>query len=540
MADQGLPPPYLDPGQYPAYIDLQRKQMLAQALMQNTQQSAQNPQDWNSMRIVPHRSALSNVATLASALMAGKAQNSALGAQKDYFQGMMGGQPAASAAAPQAPPSSAPGILPPNGVAGSQGPPGPAPAPPAGLLPPQQPPPQNNSMLLPGTTRAQSQGLLTMMGPAEYGKAVAGQYAPTDLDKLLDRAGIQDPSLRKMIAQQAITKTNYIAPTSAREGAPLVNADGSIKLYNPKVPEGSMPQFGPDGMPTSIAPIPGAAASQESASRAKTLGETEGKYSILPTAGGGSRVVGGPTAAPAPAATTPRPTAAAPASQDPWASMPKLPVSSSIGAPDAFTHGRLVAAGAKDAELASQYGKEADIADQKLQYNTEAIKALPNAEVGPVSEWLTEKRAWLKEIGMPDSVVPSSGTVTPTIELNKFLKNTALQGARQIYGKGLTNMDVKLQTEEMSPSPTMTRDAIASLVQQDNIKQLYAKQRAEDYGKYIQNKGDPMRFESWYAKTNPLTQFAKQHAQDPAMAAPVTKSIGGKTYVQQDGKWFEQ
>ena len=190
--------------------------------------------------------------------------------------------------------------------------------------------------------------------------------------------------------------------------------------------------------------------------------------------------------------------------------MPKLPVSSAIGAPDAFTHGRLQAAGAKDAELSSQYGKESDLADQKMQYNTDARKVLESAEVGPSSEWLTENRARLLEWGVPESLVPGSGAVTPTLELNKVLKQSALQGARQIFGSRMTQNEVQLQHEQLSPSPSMTRDAIKSLMRQDDIKQMYAKQRADDYGKYIQAKGDPLRFESWYSKTHPLTEFAQQ------------------------------
>lgn len=281
MADPGIQPPYLDPSQYPAYIDLQRKQMLAQALMQNTQQSAQNPQDWNSMRIVPRRSALSNVATLASALMAGKANNAALGAQKDYFQGMMGGQPpaAASPAPPASPP--APGLLPPNGVPGSQGPPEPAAmsagpaaaAPPAaGLLPPT---PQNNSMLIPGTTRQQSQGLLSMMGPQEYGKAVAGQYSPTDMEKMLRAAGIDPTSqLGHQILQQTVAKANYIAPIEQRPGAierdPLTNA---VIGQNPSAPTGGVNFYDKGGNLTGQGLAPGAAGAIAGSSAADTAGK---------------------------------------------------------------------------------------------------------------------------------------------------------------------------------------------------------------------------------------------------------------------------
>lgn len=280
MADPGIQPPYLDPSQYPAYIDLQRKQMLAQALMQNTQQSAQNPQDWNSMRIVPRRSALSNVATLASALMAGKAQNSALGSQQQYFQGMMGGGQPPAAAAPSSP-APIPGTAPPNGVPDSQGPPGPAPgaapassgAPPtSGLLPPA---PQNNSMLIPGTSRAQSQGLLSMMGPQEYGKAVAGQYAPTDMEKMLRAAGIDPASpLGHQILQQTVAKANYLAPIEQRPGAverdPLTNA---VIGQNPSAPTGGVNFYDKSGNLTGQGLAPGAASAIAGSSAADTAGK---------------------------------------------------------------------------------------------------------------------------------------------------------------------------------------------------------------------------------------------------------------------------
>jgi hypothetical protein len=181
-----------------------------------------------------------------------------------------------------------------------------------------------------------------------------------------------------------------------------------------------------------------------------------------------------------------------------------------------LTKGVLEEAGKKHAELSNQYGTQADLADQKLQYNNEARKALSSAEVGPSSEWLTENRARLKEWGVPDGLIPGSGTVTPTMELNKNLKQSALQGARAIFGSRMTQMEVRLQHEELSPSTSMTKDAIGSLMQQDDIKQMYAKQRAEDYGKYFQQGGNPQRFESWYSKNYPLTRFAAQQTTPPA------------------------
>src|SRR5581483_11942068 len=198
----GLPAPYLDPSQYPDYLAAQRKQQLAQMLMQNFQQSTQTPADWNSMKVVPRRGLLGNVSTLASALMAGKAEKQAQQAQQNYFQGLMGGGTSSPpAATPQAPPSS-PGY--PQGSPGIAAPSSPQ----ASAVPQSAPqaPPRPNAMLLPGTDMATSQRMLTMMGPQEYAKVLAGQYAPTDLQKMLKASGAseaqQQAALQAAIAKQ--------------------------------------------------------------------------------------------------------------------------------------------------------------------------------------------------------------------------------------------------------------------------------------------------------------------------------------------------
>lgn len=288
MADAGIQPPYLDPSQYPNYLDLQRKQMLAQMLTQTAQQSAQTPAEWNSMRVVPRRSPLANVTTLASALMAGKAMQGANQAQQNYFQGLMGGGAPAPAASPQAaPPPTAPGLLPPNGIPGSQGPPGPASA---GLVPPQAaaPPTQpaaRNPMIPEGMSPSTANGLLNMMGPAEYGKSfVAPQFQPTDLEKTMRAAGIDPASgLGRQIMQQAVAKANYIAPIEQRPGAierdPITNA---VIGQNPSAPTGAVNFYDARGNLTGQGMAPGAA----SAISASSAADTAGKVSQTPLEAG--------------------------------------------------------------------------------------------------------------------------------------------------------------------------------------------------------------------------------------------------------------
>src|SRR5579871_6436162 len=83
MADPSLAaiPPGVPPDQYQDFLDAQRKQMLAGVLMNAFQRSSQTPDNWNSMRVVPKRSPLQNLSTLASALLAGNATSNSVDSQ---------------------------------------------------------------------------------------------------------------------------------------------------------------------------------------------------------------------------------------------------------------------------------------------------------------------------------------------------------------------------------------------------------------------------------------------------------------------------
>lgn len=264
MADTGVQPPYLDPSQYPAYLDLQRKQMLAQTLMGAFQQGNQTPSDWNSMRVVPKRSGLQNVATLASALLAGKAMQGANQAQQKYFAGLYGGGD--TSAPPSAPITLAPPPTDPNeqtvqpliarnGQSFSQAV--------GGASPPQQ---VSNPMLLTGDPRT-SQALLGMMGPAEYGKALGARYQPLELEKKLTAAGITDPALRQQIVQASLAKENYIAPIDARAGGTVLDPITHQPVFT--APQNGVQTLWTPQGPVQ-APVPGAAGAQAQIAGATT------------------------------------------------------------------------------------------------------------------------------------------------------------------------------------------------------------------------------------------------------------------------------
>lgn len=173
MAD--LPPPYFDPSQYPAYLDMQRKQQMAGMLMSSLQQANQTPSDWNSMRVVPKRGMLQNVAVLADALMAKKGLDASNAASTQYMQGLYGG------GQPAGPASTGPGagIISPNAPPAAQ-----AAADAVTAMPPPGNVQQQNPMLPAGMTKQQATMMSGMPGGMEeLSKIMGSRFMPTDMQK---------------------------------------------------------------------------------------------------------------------------------------------------------------------------------------------------------------------------------------------------------------------------------------------------------------------------------------------------------------------
>ena len=352
---------------------------------------------------------------------------------------------------------------------------------------------------------------------------------PLVVNRALQAAAAGDPALAEAARIKGLTES----------GALNVSRNGIVTGIGVPVGSLNVSQLNPSAGTTLAggeeSAIPGAAAARGQIAGTVKGAEELNTPRVMPTAGGGS-AFGYPPTPPSLGGARGAAGAAKPAAQPtsqpqqtpkgPWANIPKLRIPQGIGEADLYTTGRLREASKADADLSKQLGSESALAEQQLEFNREAMKALPKAETGPLSDWLTKNRAMLQQLGVPKALIPDSGSVTPTMELNKALKNAALQGARQIYGPRMSQMEVRLQTEEMSPSSSMTRDAIASLMQQNNVRALYAKQRGMDYGKYQEQGGDPFKFESWYSSTFPLTKFAQAASASPAELRAEAKRRG--------------
>lgn len=568
----GLVPPF-DPSQIPDYVDAQRKQILAQMLMGQAQQT-QTPADWNNMKVVPRKGIFSTLAPLAASYGAGKALPQALEAQAKYTTGLFNDpqQQDPSQSAPQ-PPAAPPNIPPPLIRAPGYEPPAQAPAQTQGA------PVLQNSMIPPGMSRQMAARIWSTLGPQGYAeKVLIPSQMGTPEWQTLVRAAHGDVNLAGQLtlmkAQNDATMKLRGGETAFQNGQPVFTApqNGIYTTWDGGVPHAT--------------PIGGAAEAAARAAGQAEAAKNENTLGTIPSKAGGSTVgwlgsLLGPAPAdrqqtpamglpgqpqpsplkqemppqaaqPAPAApAAPKPyfpSAAkeAPANpNDPWSNIPKLPTPTGLGAPDIVMGERLKHAGVKDAELNDKYGNESDLADQRLAFNKEALGVLNGADTGPLSDDLTKLRAKALQLGISPSWIPGADTVGNTQELKKFLLRNPLLNLKPYFGGKPGVTEFQVLKEEASPSPTMLKSVIARLVDLDSQQATYVKQRDQDYGKYRNMNGDPSRFEGWYSRSHSMeNEFKSNPKGAPMNDLPSAAQYAGKRildttsnkYLRSDGK----
>jgi hypothetical protein len=513
-------PPGVDPS---SWLQTQRQLQLAQALQgmaftpaqNDLQQPAGGGKYYQAARVRPTLA----LSKLAEAMMARKGFDTALPQMAQQYQQ---GQQAFAPGGQTVPTGQSVITIGPQGDAAG---PVPAPRTPTYTQTPQNP---MNPQGLPPNVMMR----LYQSDPAKYAAMIAGPES-VQLGKL---AGI-DP---QTAANASFTKQNSM---DIRSGG-MVRLPNGQMIRAPNLPPGYEPEFDAQGNLTGTHPSPGLIAGETQREGAVTAAKEANTPRMIPQ-GGGVESLGypptppalrqPPTNAPPPGGkyfgsgppTPPMPQAppSARAPQPPapgvqpgiWGSVPKLPIPNTPGSTTDTFHQKLLSdAAAKHEELVNKYGSEADLADARIAFNKEALGVLQGAETGPLSDELTKLRAKAQELGVPASWIPGSDSVGDTQLLKKFALRNPLLNLKPTFGGRPAASEFNVLKEEASPSPTMLKPVFARLVQLDNQQAEYTKQRAQDYGTYIEKGGDPMRYESWYANKKPLASYFAQKATPPA------------------------
>lgn len=118
-------------------------------------------------------------------------------------------------------------------------------------------------------------------------------------------------------------------------------------------------------------------------------------------------------------------------------------------------------------------------------------------------------------------------------EVAKYLGNSAIQAGKGNFGKGMTQNDVQLQKDELSPSVHMTDGALKDLLDAGVKNTQYTIDSAKRVPKYLADRGDPQTFAQWNDK-----HFSRSDAVNKPEAPKPTQSAAaeGATSVSKSGK----
>ena len=271
-------------------------------------------------------------------------------------------------------------------------------------------------------------------------------------------------------------------------------------------PQGGMQTTWQGGQPQMNA-VPGATGALQATSEAEALGKTRGTLHNV-TLGSGAQVPvlganlgnlppyyagGAQHQAPQP----PRQTA------DPWATMPKLQTPGGIGQ-TTFQKDFQAKQAENAGKMGEKFGTQADMSNQRIAYNNQSLELVDKAATGPLALQSSNVKNWLvSNFKIPEE--DFKNTPSATIALNKDLLNAAAEKAKQRYGSRMTQSEVMLQIKQGAPNVDMTKAAIKYLLESDNAMAQYQIQQSRDFGRYINQGGDPQQFESWYARSFPMS-----------------------------------
>ena len=544
-----MAPPGIDPAQYLAAL---RQQQIAQALqgMALSPAEVQQPSAgvkglYQQARLSP----LSGVAKLAEALLAKKATDSS-----NANRGQMMAQAlSAFGGAPQQPPPAPADTGPQGGYSGGAGASDAGqPAPPQGIgaapSPAGQAPAQQNP-LNPFNLPPQVAYALFTEHPDKFAEMAAGT---PEWRTALAANGGNVAAAQQQLKAEALKKGLVELRSGGEVGIP--NGQGGFRwVRSPNLSPNMDFSRDAQGNPSAAFNIPGATTALQQQHQAEATGTAQGSVHEFQTPGGGSTysfglpagLAGAPRNYFGPGAGLPGTgaTPAAPQTRDApgggtvvdkppptppgvtpgiWQGAPARPNTQGGIGEDPYVKGQIEGMVKKNDELSDKYGSEADLADQRIAFNNEALKVLNSATTGPLSDQITTLAAKAHELGLNLPWLPDASTVNNTAELKKFLLRNPLLSLKPTFGGRPAASEFQILANDASPSPTMLSGAIGRLVQLDNQAAGFSKQRSIDYNYFHdQLQGNPQRFESWYANRVPFAKWLDQNPNGRAGEAHV-------------------
>lgn len=519
------------------YYTLQRQQALAQALAQQ----ATTPQQIQATgsgpyTVMPKYSLGAGAAQLGAALLAAKLGNQV----SEGYQNLGAGQAAAfgfgqpQQAAPQQ------GTTP-NPFAGDQGG---ASAGSTGSGTPAQVPPQSNvSPMNPlGLPPALAYSAYAA-DPAKYAEMQAAAYKPADIVASIRAAGIDPNStLGKQLAQQALAKANYIAPTSIR-GQFYADADGVHALPAP-APEGF--QQVPDGR-GGFQIVPQQGGPQAVQANAAAVAGGKAQYNVMPGYQNGqpvyttaANIANGANGTPGGGA-APAGGGINPGRFGGYMAPGSGPVAPSLAPGVAGAAEKVSGANADRYNQAIQFGVDSptrqNVLDNIIQLSQSGV------QTGPTQDWQNDVKGAIANSPVLGKMFPNwQGQVGDYQELKKYLNQNGLRAWQAAGGTGTdSQMDAAMHA---NPNDTMFPQALQTMAAWAKAGEQAGTARANFLQQFKQNNGGVSNLDqaeqTWRNNFDPKIFQLQTYppAQQQALLNSLTPAQAQQ--LMQKRAWFKQ
>lgn len=171
---------------------------------------------------------------------------------------------------------------------------------------------------------------------------------------------------------------------------------------------------------------------------------------------------------------------------------------------------------------------------QQLQY-LKAAKAIMDSKGAPV---VGPMGALVAKFTAPFGGVDA----TNYTEAAKYLSNSAIQAGKGNFGKGMTQNDVSMQKDELSPSVHMPEAALNNLIDSGIRNTQYGMDSAKRVRAYLATGGDPQSFAQWNDKHFSRSDIVNAPKPVQASAAGVQTATGpnGQKLYLRNGQWAPQ
>lgn len=331
------------------------------------------------------------------------------------------------------------------------------------------------------------------------------QYAGRDTD--FQNGVLVDKKDGKPVlgSEQVLTGLN-----GAEKGKVFADANELVTVHNSDGSDSQVPRWKASGFNSAQSYL----ISADKAARFKADSESEGP----PTPGNTSATVGAPKPVTAQSPAKPASVTTDPvlkdALADPDYKLKSTPiVAGRTPTPAQLDQAKVTVAARTD--LLGNAQEATNTGAQALQY-MQAARAIMDSKGAPVT-------GPLGALVAKASSAFGGVDATNYQEVAKYLGNSAIQAGKGNFGKGMTQNDVTLQKDELSPSVHMTDDALKNLLDSGIRNTQYTMDSAKRVRAYLATGGDPQTFADWNDKHfSRADAVNKPEAPKAASAAPPT------------------